>query len=148
MRRIVFFLPMVALGCSMGSTAPDVDSISEENVADSAAALKQGAHFVGTPTCTQSGGNLICSGSIAGLGNRAVTVEVVVTRVCTNHGGNNPPGQGRGQSGPIAPETGRIDFSVLVAGGCPGNQVTTFSSPAEVIVRQGNTIVFSGTISF
>jgi hypothetical protein len=132
---------LAALGCA-------VEEGSEGPYDEGSFAAKAGAHFVGDATCVESGDSLTCSGSIAGLGNRAVTVSVDVTRICTNRGGNDPPGQVAGTSGPIAPENGRINFSVTVEDDCPDRMASTFLSPATVTVLQGNTEVFTGQIFF
>jgi len=42
--------------------------------------------------------NISCSGKITGLGNtQAVRITIEATRVCTNRGSNDPPGQVSGQ---------------------------------------------------
>src|SRR5436190_15683227 len=67
-------------------------------------------------TCTTvsvSGGGteVSCSGKLSGLGSTTTTIEVVGTFFCTNRGGNNPPGQVSGQSGPIQPQNGQVTFT-------------------------------------
>jgi hypothetical protein len=143
MTRSVCFLGLPIALMIMGCTADVGEDIGTVELDQ-----KAGAHFVGSPDCVQSGSTLECSGTIAGLGNRAVTVDVAVTRVCINNGGNSPPGQVRGTSGPIQPSNGRIDFDVFVSAGCPGNMTAEFQSPAIVTVLQGGTVVFTGQISF
>jgi hypothetical protein len=144
MRKHILALSVLAtsaLGASLSGCTASVAGDVED--------LKAGAHFVGDPSCTQTGTTLECEGTIAGLGNRAVTVQVDVTRECINRGQHSPPGLVTGESGPIAPENGRIDFDVSVDAGCPSHQMTAeFISPAEVSVYQGNNLVFFGTIEF
>ena len=85
-------------------------------------ALAQSGHFVGTPTCTDEGTTVECSGKVAGLGG--TTFEITVTAPgtasveCTNPGGNVAPGQSftttvAGTSGPLAtPRNGQFRFTV------------------------------------
>jgi hypothetical protein len=142
-RSFLYACSALALVLVLGSCVAEDDPVADET-----SELKAGAHFVGTPTCEQSGNALTCAGSIAGLGNRAVTVELLVQRVCTNRGGNNPPGLVKSFSEPITPENGRINFSVTAAAGCPDQMTATFLSPATINVFQGQTLVFTGQISF
>ena len=146
MRQLILSLSLVALASLFGCGSEDASS--EEGADESSFAAKAGAHFVGDPSCVPSNGSLTCSGTVAGLGNRAVTVSVDVTRICTNRGGNDPPGQVTGTSGPVAPENGRIDFSVTVSAACHDRMASTFVSPAIVSIFQGNNEVFTGQISF
>ena len=85
-------------------------------------ALAQSGHFVGTPTCTDEGTTVECTGKVAGLGG--TTFEITVTAPgtasveCTNPGGNVAPGQSfsttvAGTSGPLAtPRNGQFRFTV------------------------------------
>ena len=143
MYRTGFLFALPAALALFGCSGAEVD----EDVGSAVAAVKPGAHFVGTPECVQIGSTLECSGTIAGLGNRAATVFIDVTRVCVNNGGNRPPGQVRGTSGPIQPENGRIDFDVFVSAGCPGNMTAEYQSPATVTVLQDGTLVSTGQTS-
>jgi hypothetical protein len=106
-------------------------------------------HFVGTPTCTVSAGGtqLECAGKLAGLGKAPTNVEVVADFNCTNRGGNQPPGQASGQSGPIQPSGGQITFDVTTtAAGCPDDMTPTFGSTATINVFQGNQLVFTAEV--
>ena len=85
-------------------------------------ALAQSGHFVGTPTCTDEGTTVQCTGKVAGLGG--TTFEITVSAPgtasveCTNPGGNVAPGQSftttvAGTSGPLAtPRNGQFRFTV------------------------------------
>ena len=61
-------------------------------------ASAQSGHFVGTPTCEDTGTQLWCDGKVAGLGGTTFRIEVQATNAgadvtCTNPGGNVAPGQ-------------------------------------------------------
>ncbi|HLF69211.1 MAG TPA: hypothetical protein VI503_07665 [Gaiellaceae bacterium] len=96
-------------------------------------------------TCTQVGSNLSCSGKISGLGNAAQTVriDITATRQCTNVGGNEPPGQVKGQSSPLPVRNGSVTFSNVTtqAKACPDKMTPTFIGPATVCV-----VAVSGTL--
>jgi hypothetical protein len=99
------------------------------------AALAQSGHFVGTPTCTDIGTQVQCSGKVAGLGGTTFTITVTATGTasvtCTNPAGNVAPGQSftttvAGSSGPFpTPRNGQARFTVTSvaptapAGSCP-----------------------------
>jgi hypothetical protein len=109
-----------------------------------AVAFAQSGHFVGTPTCTDEGTTVKCTGKVAGLGG--TTFEITVSAPgtasveCTNPGGNVAPGQSfsttvAGTSGPLAtPRNGQFRFTVesdtpsAPPGSCPNPMWT-----AEVV---------------
>jgi hypothetical protein len=56
----------------------------------------------------------------SGLGSQTVTITVSSSFSCTNNGGNNPPGQLSGSSGPISPENGQVTGTIVTnAASCP-----------------------------
>ena len=104
-------------------------------LAFSPAASAQAGHFVGTPTCTDEGTFLECTGKVAGLGGTTFRIDVSASGVadvtCTNPGGNVAPGQsfsfaGAGSTGDqLTPRKGSFRFSVETVaptappGSCP-----------------------------
>lgn len=106
-------------------------------------------HFVSGPTCSvDSDGCVTSTGSIAGLGNTNIDVEVVaqyrVTTTCTNPGGNVAPGQTKtvsasGEQSNIQVENGRANFSVTacppttVSGVCPNPSWTANIESVEFL---------------
>ena len=105
-----------------------------------AVAFAQSGHFVGTPTCTDAGTTVSCSGKVAGLGGTTFEIRVSATGTasvtCTNPAGNVAPGQSftateTGSGGPQpTPRNGSVSFSVSTtapvapAGSCPNSKWT------------------------
>ncbi len=104
------------------------------------AASAQSGHFVGTPTCTDRGTFVECTGKVAGLGGTTFRIDVSATGVadvtCTNPGGNVAPGQsfsfaGAGSTGDqLTPRNGQFRFRVETIaptappGSCPNRMWT------------------------
>ena len=100
-----------------------------------AVAYAQSGHFVGTPTCSDEGTFLECTGKVAGLGGTTFRIDVSASGVadvtCTNPAGNVAPGQsfsfeGAGSTGDqLTPRNGQFRFSVETVaptappGSCP-----------------------------
>jgi hypothetical protein len=103
-------------------------------------------HFVGTPVCTADGGQLCCSGKVAGLGPAPTVVQILAQFECENQGGHNPPGQASGKSAPIPPSGGQITFGVCASGKCPDTMTPTFGGVATINIFQNGNLVFSATI--
>ena len=124
-------------------------------------ASAQSGHFVGTPTCTDIGTQVQCTGKVAGLGGTTFTITVsapaTATVTCTNPAGNVAPGQTftttvTGTSGPFTtPRNGQAPFTVTSTaptappGSCPNPQWTatvtdvTFG-PATVTLFEDSTV--------
>jgi hypothetical protein len=112
-----------------------------------AAASAQSGHFVGTPTCTDIGTQVRCTGKVAGLGGTTFTIQVsaqgTASVTCTNPGGNVAPGQNfttttTGSSGPFpTPRNGQARFTVTSnapsapAGSCPNSMWTATVTDVE-----------------
>ena len=118
--------------------------------------LAANPHFVVGPTFSTVNGALTATGSIAGLGNKDVTIILTGTAVvtCTNRGGNVPPGQTETVSGTIEnlrPENGRVNFSVTTAqvtDVCPGPMTPTATFTSGTIqVFQGGKLVLEETFT-
>ena len=82
-------------------------------------------HFVGRPTATVDGDNVVVSGKVAGLGNQDITVTVEVNGevvvFCINPGGNEPPGQNKEPFTAVESQTfvpsadnGQFTFQIVV----------------------------------
>jgi hypothetical protein len=87
-------------------------------------ALAQNPHFVGQVRSTDLGTQLQVSGSVAGLGNENIDVEVIANGIasvdCENPGGNVAPGQrtevaSTGTVTNVEVKNGRANFSVTTA---------------------------------
>lgn len=106
-------------------------------------------HFVGEPDCSVvSGDRVNCSGKIAGLGQAPTTVEIIVDFDCTNRGGNQPPGQVSGTSGPIQPRGGQITFDETTGRArCPDQMTVDFGGFATINVFQNGTLVFTAQVA-
>jgi hypothetical protein len=111
-------------------------------------------HFVSGPVTSTEGGALVTSGSIAGLGNEDVTIEVDATAIvtCENRGGHKPPGQTETVSGSQTitdVKNGRVDFQVItgeVSDPCPGPMEPTVEfTSATITVFQGGEVVLQET---
>src|SRR5215217_6419535 len=132
----------------------------------STAAWAQSGHFVGTPTCTDEGTIVVCTGKVAGLGSTTFQIQTdavgIASVECTNPGGNVAPGQDTevttaGSFGPFtADRNGNFRFPTLTTGAppnpsgaeaCPNPQWTaeitdvTFDTPATISIIQGGQVV-------
>jgi hypothetical protein len=117
------------------------------------AASAQSGHFVGTPTCTDQGTTLECTGKVAGLGGTTfeitVTAPGTATVECTNPAGNVAPGQtfdttAAGSSGPLAtPRNGQFRFTVetVTPSAPPGSCPNPMWTPTVVDVEFGDATI-------
>ena len=131
--------------------------------------LAQSGHFVGTPTCTDEGTQVQCTGKVAGLGGTTFEITVdaadaIATVECTNPGGNVAPGQDTtvdvaGTTDPQpTPRNGQFRFNILTddpeplpaTPTCPNNQWTpnivdvTFTDATVTLLEGG---IVSDTIT-
>ena len=134
-RRIPFLLLSIAFAVVF-ALAASVDM-----------AHAQSGHFVGTPTCSDAGTQVRCTGKVAGLGGE--TFEITVTAPgtgsieCENPAGNVAPGQNftTGVAGSTGPqpttENGQFRFNLETlepsapARSCPNRQWTATVTDVE-----------------
>jgi hypothetical protein len=104
-------------------------------------------HFVGNPSCDVVGGDLECSGKVAGLGNvEEVTAFIQADVTCTNRGGNEAIGLSGGEEQTFSVENGQITFTDLtLENPCRDGMSATFADVALVI--DGTTLPIPGTFS-
>jgi hypothetical protein len=81
-------------------------------------ALAGNPHFVGTPSVTRDGNNLIVSGKEAGLGNEA-QVHIIVTAdaSCINPGSNKPKAANKesfSAEGDFPVQNGKAEFTLTL----------------------------------
>lgn len=124
MRKLIVVLAAVA-AVSVGVTAAQASN----------------PHYISGPDCTLTGGTLVCSGKVAGLGSSPLFVVVNAPAGCTTQSGSNdPPGQATFISGPFTTSNGQFTFgpgtgnNVTASGpSCPGTQ-TGFVTDDNVTV--------------
>jgi hypothetical protein len=122
----------------------------------------QSGHFVGTPTCTDIGTQVRCTGKVAGLGGTTFQINVqaqgTASVTCTNPAGNVAPGQSfttttSGTGGPQpTPRNGQASFNVSTAtptapaGSCPNPKWTATVTDVQFTTAT-LTLVEDGTVS-
>ena len=131
-----------------------------------ALALAANPHFLVGPTITDDGDGFTATGTLAGLGNKDVTIELAatatVTTTCTNPAGNIAPGQTKettvSQEQTLSPtKNGSLTFNISIDeqdveddinlnGVCPNGKWTahvedvSFSDPTLTISQGGKTL--------
>ncbi len=147
----------------------------------SSAALAASPHFKkgGEPTCVVSGSaaskTVVCTGTLAGLGNEDLVINVTIsgftTYQCQNGGGNLVPGQNKVLEGPLTVPTlipsdaiknGTLTFTTNpatltaastvsgAAAGCPNNNWTGVNptltiTDIRMTISQGGVLLFTAT---
>jgi hypothetical protein len=133
-------------------------------------ALAASPHFVGGVSFRDLGTTLRASGSIAGLGNENIDVQLSATGtasvVCINPGGNRAPGQDTtvnvsGTVSNLEVKNGRVNFSVtttaptVTSAACPNGKWTarvtdvSFTSATITVIQPAGsgTVVLTETFS-
>lgn len=112
--------------------------------------LKITDHGTTANVVTVSGGQAVqLDFKYSGLGSHTVTITVSAPFFCTNNGGNNPPGQISGSSGPIAPENGNVTGTIVTAAAnCPDHMAPTIGPTVTVTLAldDGSSRVFTYTV--
>jgi len=104
-------------------------------------------HFVGSSSCTQSGGTLSCSFKVAGLGSAPASIGLSAPFVCQNRGQNYPGGLATTKTAPITPDSGQVTITNLtVTAHCPDQMTEIFTGPVTVTVTSKGTTYTVGTI--
>ena len=105
----------------------------------SAVALAANYHFVGSQSCTQSGGTVSCSFSVAGLGNASTATASIRSPfqcVKTTSHEVRPGGLASSGSQTFTVRNGRIDVTNLsLTASCPDQFSPEFTGPVTVIVN-------------
>jgi hypothetical protein len=132
-------------------------------------ALAANPHFLRGPMFTDNGTTVTTTGTIAGLGNQDVTVEVLASGTgevtCQNPTGRRAPGQDQeintsGSQTGLEVKNGKVTFSVTTLppaqptdatdAGCPNDKWTATITDVEftsatINVFQGGRLVFTQT---
>jgi hypothetical protein len=85
----------------------------------------------------------------SGLGSQTATITVSAPYTCTNNGGNQPPGQISGSSGPITPDNGNVQGTIVTAAAsCPDHMAPLIGPTVTVVVTKadGTSTVFTYTV--
>ena len=128
-------------------------------------ALAQSPHYKKGPSCVDNGLTATCTGTVAGLGNATVTIDLEFpnatgTTICSNPGGQQVPGQNPATPAPVSGsasvsniKNGTLSFTVTTnpptnptpqAAGCPnGNWSATFSN---ITFGSGTLTLFQGGV--
>ncbi|HEX5830240.1 MAG TPA: hypothetical protein VFY16_04605 [Gemmatimonadaceae bacterium] len=101
------------------------------------------AHFIGDPSCTQVGSNLVCDFKVAGLGNVSeVDITVQAPFQCAKSTGGNldvrPGGLASASQSNVPVTNGQITIeNFVVSGGrrCPDGFAPDFGNTATLIIN-------------
>ncbi|SRR6266516_1558071 len=102
--------------------------------------LKVSDHGTTAQVVSVSGGQAVqLDFKYSGLGSQTATITVSAPFSCTNNGGNNPPGQISGSSGPITPENGQVTGTIVTAAAsCPDHMAPLIGPTVTVIVTKAD----------
>jgi hypothetical protein len=100
--------------------------------------LKVTDHGTTASVVSVSGGQAVqLDFSYSGLGSQTATITVSAPFTCPNNGGNQPPGQISGSSGPITPDQGNVSGTIVTAAAsCPDHMAPTIGPTVTVTITQ------------
>ncbi len=109
--------------------------------------LKVSDHGTTAQVVTTSDGQAVTLNYFySGLGSQTATITVSAPFTCTNNGGNQPPGQISGSSGPITPQSGQVTGTIVTAAAsCPDHMDPIIGPTVTVVVTKadGTSTVFT-----
>jgi len=112
--------------------------------------LKVSDHGTTVQVVSVSGGQAVqLNYFYSGLGSQTVDITVSAPFSCQNNGGNYPPGQISGSSGPIQPQNGNVQGTITTAGAsCPDHMAPIIGPTVTVTIsREGKPVsVFTYTV--
>jgi hypothetical protein len=130
MRRLIVMATLLVAAVALPSLA----------LGDLTGDLKISDHGTTASIQQVSGGSaVVLDYFYSGLGSQTVTVTVSAPTSCTNNGGNNPPGQISASSGPITPENGNIQGTLITGpASCPDHMQANIGPTVTVtLARDG-----------
>ena len=100
--------------------------------------LKISDHGSAVSVQTVSGGQAVeLDYFYSGLGSQTVTITVSAPTSCTNNGSNNPPGQISASSGPIQPQNGNVQGTIMTGpASCPDHMAANIGPTVTVTLSR------------
>jgi hypothetical protein len=137
MKRLIMLTALLAV-VALPAAAYSLDDLKVSNHGSSC-----------TRQSVPGGTALNCNISLSGLANNTATIQVSAPFMCTNRGGNQPPGQVSSTPLNVTPQNGNVNTTVTTsAASCPDQMTPTFGTQATLTVQQGGkTYVFLIPIS-
>jgi hypothetical protein len=139
MRRLITLVAVLA-----------VAAVPTVALADLGSDLKISDHGTTAQVVSVSGGQAVqLNYFYSGLGSQTVDITVSAPFSCQNNGGNYPPGQISGSSGPITPQNGNVQGTITTAAAsCPDHMAPIIGPTVTVTIsRAGKPVsVFTYTV--